>query len=83
MPLRAGLQSVLRHFQEMALIAAYLLAFVGWFFFFFSLWILVSTTTPRPMIADVFQCCGVLLAGAWLLFRFASALFPFGRRFFR
>ncbi len=79
----ALLQRVLTELQGIARPVGFVFAFVGGFFCLFSAWLLLRRPEQAARIAEVFRMSGVFLTASWLLLRFASGLWPFGRRFFR
>ena len=79
----AALQVLLAELKGIARSAGFLFAFVGGFFFVFSAYLLLRQPEQAPKVREVFQMSCAFLTAAWLLLRFASGLWPFGRRFFR
>ena len=78
-----ALQKLLTELQGIACSMGFVFAFVGAFFFVFSIYLLIRQPEQAPKIAEVFRMSCAFLMTAWLLLRFASGLWPFGRRFFQ
>ncbi len=81
---RAAVSSLLRYalkaLQGIARIVGPAIAFFGWCPFAAGSFFLVYDEYPD---SQPFRNAAPYLTGSWLLMRFASGLFPFGKRLFR